>query len=94
MAVKRPDPKLVKVIADLQRLGYVKVVALKKNVAAVYVPKSDRVVELKNVERSLKGNYSTDGKAQRMSGSSIGIVSYKQFRKTHKYKGHKYSTCY
>ena len=74
MAIKRPSPKLAKLITRLNKLGYVKVVALKSNVAAIYVPKSDRVIELKNVESSLKGNYATDGKAQRMSGSSIGGV--------------------
>ena len=74
MAIKKPSPKLQKLIVSLQKLGYVKVVALKSNVAAIYVPKSDRAVELKNVESRLRGKYSTDGKAQRMSGSSIGGV--------------------
>lgn len=74
MAIKRPSPKLARLITRLNKLGYAKVVALKTNVAAIYVPKSDRAIELKNVERSLKGNYATDGKAQRMSGSSIGGV--------------------
>ena len=77
MAVKKPSPKLANLIKKLNKLGYVKVVALKSNVAAIYVPKSDRVIELKNVERRLKGNYATDGKAQRLAGSSIGGVYLK-----------------
>ena len=43
MAIKRPSPKLAKLITRLNKLGYAKVVALKPNVAAIYVPKSDRV---------------------------------------------------
>ena len=74
MAVKKPDPKLVKVIADLQKMGYVKVIAIKKNVAAVYVPKSDRAIELKNIAKKMRGKYDTSGKAQTASGSSIGGV--------------------
>jgi hypothetical protein len=77
MAVKRPDPKLVKVIADLQKLGYVKVVALKKNVASVYVPKSDRAIELKTIAKKMRGKYDTSGKAQNAAGSSIGGVYLK-----------------
>jgi hypothetical protein len=77
MAVKKPDPKLVKVIADLQKLGYVKVIALKKNVAAIYVPKSDRAIELKTIAKKMRGKYDTSGKAQTASGSSIGGVYLK-----------------
>lgn len=77
MAIKRPDPKLVKVIADLQKLGYVKVVALKKNVAAIYVPKSDRAIELKTIAKKMRGTYDTSGKAQSAAGSSIGGVYLK-----------------
>ncbi len=74
MAIKRPSPKLAKLITRLNKLGYIKVAPLKSNVAAIYVPKSDRAIELKNIESNLKGNYATDGKAQRLSGSSIGGV--------------------
>ena len=77
MAIKKPSPKLQKLITSLQKLGYVKVVALKTNVAAIYVPKSDRAIELKNVARKLRGKYETGGKAQRESGSSIGGVYVK-----------------
>jgi len=74
MAIKKPDPKLVKVIDQLQKLGYAKVIPLKKNVAAIYVPKSDRAISLKEIAKKLRGKYDTSGKAQRESGSSIGGV--------------------
>jgi hypothetical protein len=50
---------------------------LKKNVAAVYVPKSDRSIALSDIQKKLRGKYEANAKAQREGGSSIGGVYLK-----------------